>query len=158
MFDFKDTGQFKKFGANQEDLLEVSCKKIKSILQFVVPVWNSSLTGDNNNQKNFLQVIFGDNYISCNSGLYKQSDRRKNICLIFAEKSLKDRKCSKWFRPKPKHKATYTRQENQSSVVCKEDITGLRTANVFASQNSSTIIALTKNDLCSCSVSVISYK
>ena len=40
------TKRLKKLGASQEDLLDVYCKQIRSILEIAVPVWNGSLTGE----------------------------------------------------------------------------------------------------------------
>ena len=36
--------RLKKLGASTEDLKDVYCKQVKSILEFGVPVWNSALT------------------------------------------------------------------------------------------------------------------
>ena len=38
--------RLKYLGATREDLLDVYCKQIRIIVEFAVPVWNSSLTGD----------------------------------------------------------------------------------------------------------------
>jgi hypothetical protein len=111
--------RLKKLGANQEDLLDVYCKQIRSILEFAVPVWNSSITGENISQieriqKTALHIILGDRYRSYStalrlSGLDKLSNRRRKICLTFARKALKHQKFSSWF--KPNTKTTVTRQK-----------------------------------------------
>ena len=58
--------RLKRLGASYEDLLDVYYKQIRSILEFAVPVWNSSITGEHiaqleRIQKTSLHVILGDN-------------------------------------------------------------------------------------------------
>ena len=111
--------RLKKLGASDLDLLDVYSKQIRSILEFAVPVWNSSLTGENISeieriQKTALHIILGERYISYLnalklSGLEKLSNRRRKLCLSFAKKSLKNQKFSKWF--KPNNRITITRQK-----------------------------------------------
>ena len=111
--------RLKNLGANMEDLLDVYCKQIRSLLEFAVPVWNSSLTGENISQleriqKSALHIILGERYHSYRSalkatGLDKLSDRRKKICMAFAKKALKHSKFSSWF--KPNTRLQNTRQE-----------------------------------------------
>ena len=108
-----------KLGADSDDLIDVYCKQVRSILEFAVPVWNSSLTGENiaqleRLQKTALHIILGDRYTSYTaalklSGLDKLSDRRKKICLKFAKKAEKHSKFSNWFKPSVRR--VYTRQE-----------------------------------------------
>ena len=109
----------KKLGANRADLLDVYCKQIRSILEFAVPVWNASLSGDHITQleriqKTALHITLGEDYKSYNcalkmSGLDKLTDRRRKICLTFAKKALKHSKFSNWF--KQNRKTTNTRQK-----------------------------------------------
>ena len=106
----------KRLGASQEDLLDVYFKQIRSILEFAVPVWNSSITGDHvlqleRVQKTVLHVVLGENYASYNralkqSGLTKLSERRKKLCVKFAQKAQKQTKFSNWFKPTGKHPNT----------------------------------------------------
>ena len=89
--------RLKMQGANIVDLLDVYTKQIRSILEFAVPVWNSSLTGVNISdieriQKTVLHIILDKEYKSYNSalkisGIDKLSDRRRQICLTFVMKS-----------------------------------------------------------------------
>ena len=98
-----------KLGASDEDILDVYCKQIRSILEFAVPVWNSSITGENISeiervQKTALHIMLGDRYVSYSnalrlSGLDKLSNRRRKLCLSFAKKSLKNNKFCNWFKP-----------------------------------------------------------
>ena len=94
--------RLKKLGASQDDLLQVYVKQIRSLAEYGVPVWNSSLTGEDivsieRIQKTSLHIILGDVYRSYNSvlkntGLEKLSDRRKKICLKFAKRARKHSK------------------------------------------------------------------
>ena len=100
--------RLKRLGASQDDLLEVYIKQVRSLAEYGVPVWNSSLTGEDivsleRIQKTALHIILGDAYKSYNSalkntGLEKLSDRRKKICLKFAKRALKHTKFSRWFK------------------------------------------------------------
>ena len=110
--------RLKKLGASTLDLMDVFCKQIRSLLEFSVPVWNSSLVGEEiarleRVQKIFLHISLGDQYHSYRSalkltGLQKLSERRRKLCLSFAKKSLKHEKFKTWF--KPNTKLTVTRQ------------------------------------------------
>ena len=112
--------RLKKLGADLTDLKDVFCKQIRSVLEYAVPVWNSSLTGENvadleRIQKTFLHISLGDNYKSYNSalkvsGLDKLSHRRRKICLKFARKALKHEKFSSWFKPNKKSTKTWQKQ------------------------------------------------
>ena len=104
--------RLKKLGANQEDLLEVYIKQIRSLAEFGVPVWNSALTGEEivsieRIQKTALHIILGNEYNSYNSALKrtcleKLSERRKKICIKFAKRAQKHPKFSSWFKTNPK--------------------------------------------------------
>ena len=104
--------RLKRLGASQEDLLDVYSKQIRSVTEFAVPVWNSSLTGNDiasleRIQKIALHVILGEQYQSYSAalkttGLIKLSERRKKICLKFAKRALNNTKFSKWFKPNPR--------------------------------------------------------
>ena len=103
--------RLKKLGASQEDFLDVYLKQIRSLAEFAVPVWNSSIGGEDianleRLQKTALYIILSDQYTSYTSalketGLEKLSDRRIKICLKFAKKAQKHSKFLKWFRPNP---------------------------------------------------------
>ena len=111
--------RLKKLGASDADLLDVYCKQIRSILEFAVPVWNHSITGENISQieriqKTALHIILGERYRSYSnalkqSGLDKLSTRRRKLCLSFARKALKHKKFSQWF--KINTKVTITRHK-----------------------------------------------
>ena len=80
--------RMKKLGASQEDLLDVYLKQIRSMAEFAVPVWNSSLTGEDianiERLQKTLHIILSEQYTSYTSalkktGLEKLSDRRRKI-------------------------------------------------------------------------------
>ena len=116
--------RLKNLGANEDDLTEVYIKQIRSILEFAVPVWHSSLTGEDRLQiervqKCALHIILGDKYKSYTSALKIISmetlfRRRQKLCMKFARKSYKNSKFSKWFKVNQKH--TVTRQA--ASKLC----------------------------------------
>ena len=120
--------RLKNLGANQDDLLDVFFKQIRSLAEFSAPVWNSSLTGDQvasieRIQKTVLHIILGEEYKSYNSalkvmGLEKLSNIRRKICSKFAKKSQKHDKFSKWF--KPNHRMVKRIKQNKfCPVICK---------------------------------------
>ena len=104
--------RLKNLGASENDLMDVYCKQIRSILEFAVPVWNSALNGEQilqieRIQKTALHIILDKNYLSYRnalkiSGLEKLSTRRTKLCLNFAKKAQKSTKFAKWFIPTTK--------------------------------------------------------
>ena len=122
--------RLKKLGASQEDLLDVYTKQIRSLAEFAVPVWNSSLTGEDISnlerlQKTALHIILSDQYSSYSSalkktGLEKLSDRRSKICIKFAKRAQKHSKFSNWFKPNPKRNKRL-QQPKFRPVVFKKD-------------------------------------
>ena len=95
-----------------DDLLDIYCKQIRSLLEYAAPVWNSALTGEDVTalervQKIVLHIILGDEYSSYSSalkttGLTKLSVRRRKLSLNFAKKAQKNPKFTNWFLPNPK--------------------------------------------------------
>lgn len=100
--------RLKKLGANRDDLKDVYEKQIRSILEYAVPVWHSSITGEERLmiervQKSALYITLGDDYCSYVSALKEMNmvtlfERRRKLCLKFAKKSLKSPKFSNWFK------------------------------------------------------------
>ena len=123
--------RLKKLGASQDDLLDVYCKQIRSILEFAVPVWNASITGENVSQieriqKTFLHITLGNRYQSYKSaikltGLQKLSDRRRKLCLTFAKKAQKHKKFTRWFKPNTKKTITRLTQPKFCNVYSRLD-------------------------------------
>ena len=113
--------RLKVLGANQEDLKEVYIKQIRSIVEFAVPVWHNSITGEQRVdieriQKSALHIILGDKYHSYSSalksvGLDTLFRRRQRLCTTFARRCFKNDKFKHWF--KPFTKTSQTRQQGR---------------------------------------------
>ena len=99
--------RLKQRGAQIEDLIEVYTKQVRSVLEYGVPVWNSSITKDEEIeseriQKSFLHIVLGNDYDSYENALFvteleSLKARRLQLCYNFALKALKDDKHSHWF-------------------------------------------------------------
>ena len=123
--------RLKKLGADNEDLLQVYSKQIRSILEYAVPVWNSSLVGTDISkieriQKTVLHIVLGETYQSYThalkvTGMHKLSDRRRKLCLSFGTKAQKHVKFSKWFKPNLKRTATRQKQPKFCQVFRRTD-------------------------------------
>ena len=121
--------RLQKLGASQEDLVDVYCKQIRSILEFAVPVWNSLMTGEHvlqleRIQKSALHIVLGDRYSSYSnalklSGLDKLSDRRRKLCLTFAKKAQKHKKFTNWFKPNTRRANNRQETKKFCQVYCK---------------------------------------
>ena len=121
--------RLKKLGASTDDLLDVFMKQIRSVAEFAAPVWNSALTGQDISsleriKKIALHIILADQYISYNvalktMGLVKLSERRRKICMKFANKAQNNSKFSIWFRPNLRRN-TRLKQPRFCTVVCRK--------------------------------------
>ena len=90
----------------------MTLKQLNLVLEFAAPVWHPGLTEEDiikleRIQKTVLHIILGDEYISYSNalketGLIKQSDRRKKLSITFAKRALRSHKFSNWVRPNPK--------------------------------------------------------
>ena len=99
--------RLKQICANDEELLDVYCKQIRSVLEYAAVVWHPGLTVANTNsiervQKACLAIIMGQRYISYNNALQLASldrldTRREALCLKFARNAIKYLKFSNWF-------------------------------------------------------------
>ena len=96
-------------GATLKDLIDVYTKQVRSILEFGVPVWNSSLTKQQSLefervQKAFHHIALGNLYSDYKSalditGLETLETRRLKLCINFSKKASKHPKHSHWFAP-----------------------------------------------------------
>ena len=99
----------KKFGASEENLIEVYIQQIRSISEMACPVWNSGITQQEVRslervQNTALAIIRGNNYSNYSESLKyfnidTLKDRRETLCLKFAIKAFKHPKFSSWFAP-----------------------------------------------------------
>ena len=118
-----------KLGADQEDLKDVYQKQIRSVLEFAVPVWHSSLTGVDRLriervQKTACHIILGDEYRSYTSALRTLHldslfVRRQKLCKSFAKKCYNNTKFTTWFKRHVKHSATRSTSPRFNKVYCR---------------------------------------
>ena len=94
-------------GANKNELRDIYCKHVRSVLEYAAVVWHPGLTLENTTsiervQKSALAIILGKDYLSYENALArldieKLSTRREVLCKKFALKALKSEKYSSWF-------------------------------------------------------------
>ena len=82
--------RLKRLGANTQDLLDVYCKQIRSILEFGAPVWHPNLTSRDRGkvervQKSAFCIIIGRHFKSYNKALKSLRmdslfTRREKVC------------------------------------------------------------------------------
>ena len=106
--------RLKNLGAQQEDLLDVYTKQVRSVLELAVPAWHGTITLAEQQdieriQKCVAHIILGDEYVSYKQALLTLNleslqSRRGKLCLKFAKKAEKHEKFKNWFKvsdPKP---------------------------------------------------------
>ena len=123
--------RLKKLGASTDDLLDLYHKHVRSILEYAAPVWHCSLTGEDRLklervQKSALHIILGQRYDSYRAAMKQTGsktlfERRRKICLKFAQKSLKNEKFCKWFKENKSENSTRQEQMKFHEVYCRTD-------------------------------------
>jgi hypothetical protein len=114
--------RLKFLGAQQEDLLDVYTKQVRSVLELAVPAWHGAITLDEQLdiervQKCAAHVILGDGYVSYKEALKTLNiesllSRRNKLCLKFAKKAESHEKFQHWFKtnvPKPNTRQKQTK-------------------------------------------------
>ena len=94
-------------GADQDILLDLYNKQIRSILEYACPVWTPDMTKSNiiqmeRVQKYAFAIIFGHQEYQKTlekNGLKSLEERRLEAVTKFASKSSKHQVFSKWFNP-----------------------------------------------------------
>ena len=114
------------FGASTNDLKTIYFSYIRSILEHSAVVWHSSLSIENSEdleriQRSAVKIILQNNHISYEKALNylqidKLSDRRKDLCLRFAQKCLKNAKTVDMFPEKKKQHQMKTRQPQKFEI------------------------------------------
>ena len=114
------------FGAPFEDLKTIYVLFVRSILEQSATVWHSSLTEENKAdlervQKSAIKVILNDKYNGYRNGLAQLgledlNSRRKNMCLDFAKKCVKNEKLCHMFPKNIKSHNMDTRNEEVFQV------------------------------------------
>ena len=99
--------KLKKFGASEEQLLEVFTQQIRSVAEMACPVWNSGLTCQEARaleriQRTAVAIIRGENHTTYSEALTflnlkSLEERRESMCLKFALRAYKHPKFSLWF-------------------------------------------------------------
>ena len=103
--------RLKKLGAENDVLLDLFEKRIRCHLEYVVPVWQGSITKiEKQNiervQKVALHIILGDQYTGYsdalkNVGFSDLESRRISMCQKFAKHASRHKKHKYWFKTKP---------------------------------------------------------
>jgi lipopolysaccharide export LptBFGC system permease protein LptF len=98
-------------GTEQYLMIDVYYKQCRSVMEMAVPVWSAGLTKSESNQlervqKTDMAIILGVHYKSYKSALKilnmkTLEERRTELCLSFAKKSLKNEKFQSWFCESP---------------------------------------------------------
>ena len=94
--------RLKGLGANQDELLDIYHKQVRSVLELAVPVWQSSITKQEKRQIERVQrcafnIILGHEYTSYSNALDILNSeslelRRVRLCEKFAKKSSEHQK------------------------------------------------------------------
>ena len=105
--------KLKYTGVSIKDLIEIYCLFIRSRAEYMSVVWHSTLTVAQaqkieNIQKTSLKIILGENYIDyptslSSTALQELSIRRKDRCLSFAKRCLKNPLTAGMFPLNPEH-------------------------------------------------------
>ena len=112
--------RLKELGANQQELIDIYIKQVRSLLELAVPAWQGAITQTERDeiervQKAAFHIALGDSYTSYKNALkYLELDslehRRRKLCKKFVKKAVKHPKHQKWF--KPNHVTVDTRQHH----------------------------------------------
>ena len=118
-----------EFGYPIEDLIQVYILYLRSLCEQSAVVWHSSLTVENEEdiervQKTALKIIFKNKYVSYEnalvlSGLKTLKERRKDLCLTFAKRCVKNDKTRDMFplnNDKTKHEKYKVYHANTSRL------------------------------------------
>ena len=99
----------KRFGAEEQELVDTYIQQIRSITEMACPAWNGGLTqqeqrGLERIQRTAMAIIRGDKHTTYQEaldhfGMDKLEVRRETLCLKFALKAYRNPKFTKWFAP-----------------------------------------------------------
>ena len=99
----------KKYGAEEQQLIDTYIQQIRSIAEMACPVWNSGLTqqeqrGLERIQRTAFAIIRGEQHTNYKEALTHLNmetllDRREALCLRFALKAYRNPKFTSWFVP-----------------------------------------------------------
>ena len=107
-----------------QEMVEIYVLYIRSVVEYSCVVWHSSLTVEDSDaleriQKTALRIILQDNYHEYQQalkhvGLQTLYERRENLCIKFATKSVKKGKMSDMF---PLNRKTVNTREHEKFFV-----------------------------------------
>ena len=116
--------RLKKSGASEEDLVDIYCKQVRSLLELAVPAWHGGLNNVDQLdiervQKSACHIILDSNYISYRNALNDLcleplKVRRDKLCLKFAKKAEIHPKHRNWFKL---NKNTANTRQNKSKYM-----------------------------------------
>lgn len=119
--------RLKYLGAEGQDLVDIFCKHVRSVLEFGAPVWHSGLTLTEKYdiervQKSFCHIYLGGKYESYHGalkqvGLESLEKRREKLCLKFALSAEKSNKFKHWFKPSVKTSSTRLKPLKYAEVI-----------------------------------------
>ena len=123
--------RLKNSGAKEEDLVDIYCKQVRSLLELAVPAWHGSITKDDQMdieriQKSACHIILGEDYISYRNALKSLNlesltGRRDKLCLKFAKRAEKHPKHRHWFKPNDNEVNTRQTKLKYKEVFAKHD-------------------------------------
>lgn len=119
--------RLKYLGATNEELIDVYCKQVRSVLELAVAVWSPGLTASQINQIERVQktvccIILGVKYSDYTDALSTLtiatlSERRKDLLFNFAKKSYKSDKYQNWFVPRTNHPDNIQTRSDKSGLT-----------------------------------------
>ena len=119
--------RLKELGANEDDLIDVYIKQIRSVLELAVPAWHGAITQAERDeiervQKCALHIVLDEDYLSYRNALKSVNldsleNRRSKLCLKFAKKAAKHPKHKQWFKVKTVQKNTRQRKTKYCKVI-----------------------------------------
>ena len=123
--------RLKGLGANEDELIDIFVKQVRSILELAVPAWHGALTQENRMdiervQKAALHIVLGNDYTSYKNALKTLNlssldSRRDKLCLKFANKAVKNPKHNKWFKLNTIDVNTRQEKTKYCPVIAKKD-------------------------------------
>ena len=118
--------RLKANGAGIIDLVDVYSKQVRCVLELAVAVWSPGLTVGQaaqieRVQKSACAVILGEQVDYKNAlsklNLKSLSERRKDLCLKFGRKCLKNEKFKQWFVERPNDLSNIQTRSNKSTFL-----------------------------------------
>ena len=119
--------RLKNLGANNEELLDVYIKQVRSVLELAVPVWQPGLTQLETQQiervqKCAMHIILGENYIDYYDASEKLNcdtlvSRRIKLCNKFKKEASKSTRYRIWFTLKTTSPPVINTRQNKKELT-----------------------------------------